>query len=108
MNKTKLALDWIAEGNLRKDMASALGMTPEECRQLVSNMQRAGYIASSYVLTDKGQQRAEYMSQEPSKALMRRRSYYDPAETAKRKTDQMVSSAIKANANSVFSLGSMA
>lgn len=104
-SKTKRALAWLAEGHMRKDMAVELGLTGEECRQLISNMQRSGYIAKAYVLTDKGQQRAEHIPKSDPKELAQWRDYY--YRTKPLTADKSVELAKRSVPNSVFALGAM-
>lgn len=106
MNKTKRALAWMAKGGLRKDMAADLGLTDEECTVLIKNMSAYGYIERAYVLTERGQARADYVPKNSPRAQQYLRDYYY---RNKEKTtgDQVVAAVKRSVPNSVFALGSM-
>lgn len=106
MTKTKQGLAWIAKGSLRKDMEAELGLTREECRQLIQHLRRSGYIEQAYTLTEKGQQRMEFVPKSDPKALARWRDHY--RRTKPETAEKMVARVERSPLNSVFALGAQA
>lgn len=104
MTKTKKALLWLAEGKPRKDMEADLGLTAEECRQLINNMRKSGYIEPAYQLTEKGQQRSQHVPKTPPEILEAQRQFYrmDRPQSAQK----AVAHAKRSQPNSVFALAS--
>lgn len=104
MSKTKEALAWMAAGGLRKDMEADLGISNEQCRQLLNYMRRCGYIEPAYVLTDKGHERKEHVPKSNPRDLADWRAYYHRKKQAEaeKPIDRVVRRTIP---NSVFALG---
>jgi DNA-binding IclR family transcriptional regulator len=106
MTKTKRALIWMEQGKPFKDMAADLGMTQKECRTLINNLMAWGYIQSvpiAYELTEKGQERSQYVPKSKPKTLahQRMRHQMDKPED----TEKMVARARRMPNNFVFSQG---
>jgi len=106
MTKVKKALAWIALGRPRSTMAADLGMTETECRYLLNNMLKAGYIQPlplAYELTEKGQERSAYVPSSSAQARAYQRRLYrmnNPEDTEK-----MIARVLRNPINSVFAQG---
>lgn len=105
MTKTKRALEWIAQGRPRKDMEADLGLTAKECRILIKNMRRSGYIEPAYQLTDKGEQRNQHTPKTDAEVLAAQREFYRLGKPES--TEKMIVRAVRSQPNSVFAMGAM-
>ena len=102
---TKRALEWLAAGGLRKDMEADLGLSREQCRVLVNWMRKAGYIEPTYVLTDRGRERNEFVPKSSQKALAHWRAHYRRNREVPESAEKTVERAMRLQPNSVFALG---
>lgn len=113
MTKTKKALLWLTEGRPRKYMEADLGLTAEECRQLINHLRKSGYIEPAYQLTEKGHERSQFVPKTPPEVLAmqrksQRRAYVEDRPNSPESIKRMVSTAKLSQPNSVFALGAMA
>lgn len=83
-------------------------MTETECRYLLNNLMKAGYIQPlplAYELTEKGHERTAYVPSTSAQARAHQRMLYrlnKPEDTEK-----MVAKTRRSQPNSVFNLGAM-